>query len=404
MIRRRQSAESPRQPAAYSLAFGLRTICTRDFILITMINLLVMSTYYMLFVCAARQTTETYGVSLSMAAFSTGMMVIGAMSGRFASSNIISITGLKAMLILGIIGYGLCLGAFFAIDSFWLLCLLRLMTGICIGMCLTATGTFAACIVPQMHQGLGISVFSISAVLALAFGPFIGIILYGVIAFSGLVILSLGTAAVCLALAVKVSSIAGLYRRKRPVFSLQSYIDPRVVRFALVAFIMAMGYGCVQVFLPGFAAQRGLEASSSLFFILYGLAALLTRPLSGRLFDRYGDRKILPSLFLLTMLALGVIAAARSPAMLLLGGFLLGTGFGNYHSIGQAVAISRVTRSRFAQATTTFFVFFDCGIGVGPYFFGMIPPFFGYTGLFIGLVVSSFLALLLYIRIGGQQA
>lgn len=382
--------------AAISLSSGMKAICSRDFMLITLINFLVMSTYYMLFVTGTSYARDAYGLSLSAAGFSTGMMVIGCLSGRFVSGNVISAIGLKPMLLAGLVSYAICLLGFYHIHSLWLLCLQRFLTGVGIGIALTATGTFIACIVPHVHHGLGISVFSISTVLALAFGPFMGIILSGTIGYGMLVGLSLAVDLICAGLTFSVTGVEGLYRKKRPVFSLQSYIDPRIVRFSIVAFIIAMGYGCVQVFLPSFAAMRGLKASSSLFFICYALAALLTRPISGRLFDRFGEKRLLPPLFIITMLAFALLAMTHGPLLLLASGLLLGIGFGNYQSIGQAVAISRVTRSRFAQATTTFFIFFDLGIGIGPYLFGMLIPLAGYSGLFAGLVASSLMALLLY--------
>ena len=64
---------------------------------------------------------------------------------------------------------------------------------------------------------------------------------------------------------------------------------------------------------------------------------------------------------------------------------MLGAGFGNFQSAGQAVSLSLVSRSRFAQATTTFYIFFDLGIGLGPYIFGFMVPAAGYGGMYQSL-------------------
>ena len=157
-----------------------------------------------------------------------------------------------------------------------------------------------------------------------------------------------------------------MQRRHRPLFSLNSYIDPRVVRFSFVALVTCLGYGCVQAFMTSFAAERGLSGPASLFFLLYALAALATRPITGRLYDTRGENVIFFPIFLLTALSLVLLAYAEHGWMLLLSGFILGVGFGNFQSVGQAVSLSLVSRSRFAQATTTFFIFFDFGIGLGP--------------------------------------
>ena len=90
--------------------------------------------------------------------------------------------------------------------------------------------------------------------------------------------------------------------------------------------------------------------------------------------------------------------------MLLLSGFTLGVGFGNFQSVGQAVSLSLVSRSRFAQATTTFFIFFDFGIGLGPYLFGFLVPIIGYSGMYLTLSGTVICALAIYYILHGKHA
>ena len=89
--------------------------------------------------------------------------------------------------------------------------------------------------------------------------------------------------------------------------------------------------------------------------------------------------------------------------MLLLAGLVLGAGFGNFQSAGQAVSLSLVSRSRFAQATTTFFIFFDLGIGLGPYIFGFLVPSLGYGGMYQTLAVVVLTALVAYYLLHGRD-
>ena len=186
-------------------------------------------------------------------------------------------------------------------------------------------------------------------------------------------------------------------------YTLYSYIDPRVVRFSLVALITCLSYGCIQAFMTSFAAERNLTPAASLFFLLYALMALVTRPLTGRLFDLRGENIIFYPALLLTALSLTLIAHADSSWMLLLAGLVLGAGFGNFQSAGQAVSLSLVSRSRFAQATTTFFIFFDLGIGLGPYIFGFLVPSLGYGGMYQTLAVVVLTALVAYYLLHGRD-
>lgn len=192
--------------------------------------------------------------------------------------------------------------------------------------------------------------------------------------------------------------------RHRPFLELNSYIDPRVVRFSLVALITCLSYGCIQAFMTSYAAERGLTGAASLFF-------LLLRP------GRPGDPAPGPVAcstcaartssstrpWLLTALSLTMMAHASSSWVLLAAGLILGMGFGNFQSAGQAVSLSLVSKSRFAQATTTFFIFFDLGIGLGPYLFGFMIPAAGYDGMYQTLAFVVLGAVLLYYVLHGRR-
>ena len=330
-------------------------------------------------------------------------MVIGCLAGRFVTGNLLSFFGCRSILCAGLLLYTASIASFFLADSLPLLFIQRLLAGIGVGIIGTATGTIVAYVVPQQHHGFGISLFSMSTALALALGPFLGITLSGHMAYATLMRINVGIALGCLAIFFGLGTLPAMQRRHRPLFSLNSYIDPRVVRFSFVALVTCLGYGCVQAFMTSFAAERGLSGPASLFFLLYALAALATRPITGRLYDTRGENVIFFPIFLLTALSLVLLAYAEHGWMLLLSGFILGVGFGNFQSVGQAVSLSLVSRSRFAQATTTFFIFFDFGIGLGPYLFGFLVPIVGYNGMYLALSGSVLCALVIYYILHGKH-
>lgn len=243
-----------------------------------------------------------------------------------------------------------------------------------------------------------------STAFALALGPFLGILICGYSTYTVLARTCLGIGIACIIIYFGLRNLPEMRHRHRPFFALYSYIDPRVVRFSLVALIACLSYGCIQAFMTSFAAERDLTPAASLFFLLYALMALVTRPLTGRLFDLRGENIIIYPALLLTSLSLTLLAHSESSWMLLLAGLTLGAGFGNFQSSGQAVSLSLVSRSRFAQATTTFFIFFDLGIGLGPYIFGFLVPSLGYDGMYQALAVVVLGSLVAYYFLHGRSA
>ena len=193
--------------------------------------------------------------------------------------------------------------------------------GIGVGIIGTATGTIVAYVVPHEHHGLGISLFSMSTALALALGPFLGIQIVSRAGYAALAQTCLGIGLACIAIFFLMGRLPEMRHRRRPFLALYSYIDPRVVRFSLVALITCLSYGCIQAFMTSYADERGLTDAASFFFLLYALVALLTRPLSGRLFDLRGENVIFYPALLLTALSLTLLAHAHHSAVLLLPGW-----------------------------------------------------------------------------------
>ena len=351
---------------------ALRSIFNRNFNVVACINLLVMTAYYLMFVTSTAYARATYGASLSSAGLTAGIMVIGCLIGRFLTGNLLSLCGCRAILFAGLLLYSASIAAFFWVPNLALLFVQRL----CMGM---------------------------STAFALALGPFLGILISQYFSYTVLAQTCLGIGLTCIAIFFGLHDLPEMRHRHRPFLELNSYIDPRVVRFSLVALITCLSYGCIQAFMTSYAAERGLTGAASLFFLLYALAALVTRPLTGRLFDLRGENIIFYPALLLTALSLTMMAHANSSWVLLAAGLILGMGFGNFQSAGQAVSLSLVSKSRFAQATTTFFIFFDLGIGLGPYLFGFMIPAAGYDGMYQTLAFVVLGAVALYYVLHGRR-
>lgn len=382
---------------------ALRAIFNHNFIVVALINLIVMTAYYLLFITSTAYAQKIFAANLSTAGFTAGIMVIGCLTGRFLTGNLLSTFGCRGILLMGLLLYSGSIAAFFLVDSLPMLFIQRLFVGIGVGIIGTATGTIVAYVVPHQYHGFGISLFSMSTALALALGPFLGITISQHLNYTILIQVCLGLGLLCLAIFCGLYGLPQMRHRHRPVFALNSYIDPRVVRFSLVALITCLSYGCVQAFMTSFAAERDLSGPASFFFLLYALAALGTRPLTGRLFDLHSENIIFYPALLLTALSLVLLSFAQSSELLLLSGLILGVGFGNFQSAGQAVSLSLVSKSRFAQATTTFFIFFDLGLGLGPYLFGFLVPLVGYSGMYQTLAAVVLCALLVYYLVHGRK-
>lgn len=386
-----------------SIKTVLSQICNRNFTVVTLINFFVMVAYYMIFIISTSYAKETFSLSLSNAGLTAGIMVIGCLFGRFITSNLLSFFSCRVLLFSGLVFYAGSICFSFYVHSVLTLYIQRFCSGMAMGIVATVTGTLIAYIIPQKYHGLGISLFSMSTALSLALGPFFGIFLLNYTDYLTIIKINIVITICCILIFFLLKQIPNVLKHHRPFFELYSYIDPRVVRFSLVALIMCLSYGCNQAFITSYASERDLIHAASFFYLFYAFSAILTRPLSGSLYDKRGENSIFIVIFLFTIISLCTLAFAHSSFTLLLAGILFGLGFGNFHSIGQVVSLTLVTKSRYPQATTTFFVFFDFGIGIGPYIFGHVVPSMGYTGMYLLLAGTVFISAILYYFVHGKK-
>lgn len=362
----------------------LRAIFSRTFVAISLINMLGMAGYYAIFVVCTRFAAEEFGANLAMAGLATGIVVIGCLVGRFFTGSIIHTVGYRRVLFIGVAVMFLMNAAYLIVGALWPLIIVRFISGVAMGVIGTATGTFVATIVPRHLHGRGIAYYSMSTALALCFGPFIGIALLGTIGYTGIFTIATTLSGISLLLMYFVIDATPKLDRTKPKKSitLDDFIDRRLVPFSIWVGIVCICWGNVQALLAGYAQEYDVVAAASLFFLFYAVATLVTRPISGRLYDAHGPAVLIYPCLILMIVGLVLLALHLGSVAVLVAGVLMGTGFGNFQSISQASGISLVPRERFAQATSTIFIFFDLGLGMAPYLSGYLVEPMGYAGIF----------------------
>ena len=360
---------------------ALQAIFSKNFVAISLINMLGLAGYYAIFVVSTRYLAEVFHASTGMAGLATGIIVIGCLVGRFFTGSIVQTAGYLRVLVTGVLLYLFTNIAYFFADSLALIFLVRFISGVAIGIIGTVTGTLVAVIVPAQYHGRGIAYFSMSTALALCFGPFIGIALLGSLGYEGIFAIGTGLACVNLLLLplVRVKAQRGHLAHK---LTLADFIEPKLIPFSLLVCATCLAWGNIQAFMAAYAQAFDVVAAASLFFLVYAVAILVSRPFSGKIYDAHGPAVILYPAYVLLAVGLGILWLAPSSATVLISGALAGLGFGNFQSVAQVNAISMVDRDRYAQATSTFYIFFDLGIGVAPYLGGTLAPTIGYDGIY----------------------
>ncbi|WP_368665660.1 MFS transporter [Macrococcus sp. DPC7161] len=380
---------------------------TRPFIMVSLINFIIMLSMFLLLVTISTYAVDEYHVSTSTAGLVSGIFIVGSLFGRFWAGKNIDILGQKKILIIGTVLFTVTTGLYFLSFNLPILLAVRLFNGMGCGIASTATGTIAAFITPMKRRGEGISYFSMSAVMATAIGPFLGMFLLQFITFRQLFIF-------CLVLAIiacfMLSMIKTNDRPKKAITStskgirLSEYIDKNAVPIGIVVLICCTAYSSVLSFISFFTKENNLVTAGSFFFLAYAVTVLLSRPITGKLMDNKGANIVMIPALISYVMGLFTLSITHNAFTLLLAAVFLGFGYGNFQSIAQAIAVKVTDHEKMGLATSTYFIFLDFALGFGPYVLGIFIPTLGMHGLYRTMSIVVIIGIVAYYFLHGRKA
>lgn len=381
---------------------------TKNFTIVSLINFLVVMVYFLLMVTIAGYAVEQFHASTSVAGLVSSIFIIGSLIGRLVTGRMIEGAGSKKTLLIGLILFILSTVLYFVTTNLPLLLMNRLFHGVAVGVASTATGTIIAQIVPKARRGEGIGFFSLSAVLATAIGPFVGMLFIRYADFQIIFLFNLLLAAICLVISFavkppKLSSPKTVSTQAEKGFKLSNYLEYKAVPISFVALVVGFGYSGVLSFLSFYAEEINLVDAAGFFFLVYSIMLLLSRPFSGRLMDAKGANIVIYPSLIVFAIGMVLFSQAYFGVILLVAAAFIGLGYGNFVSVAQTIAIQVSPTHRFGLATSTFYILYDLGLGAGPYLLGFIVPITGYRGLFLYMAGVVVIALVLYYFLHGRS-
>ena len=128
---------------------------------------------------------------------------------------------------------------------------------------------------------------------------------------------------------------------------------------------MTMAYSSINFFMAIYGGSRGIE-DIGLFFTVYAVCLFISRPLGGRIADRYGSDKVIIPGIALFALSFVLISFSKTLPMFLLDGAVCAFGYGICMPTLQALSMSIVPKERRGAAGNTNYIGIDLGSMIGP--------------------------------------
>ncbi|MBB3110737.1 MFS family permease [Paenibacillus phyllosphaerae] len=381
---------------------------SRDFLAICFSSFFLFMTFYILAVTLPIFVTDTLGGSQGKIGPVMTTFVVAALIFRPLAGKWLDQYSRRTLVLISLSLFFVCSGLYMLVDDYYVLLVLRLVHGIGFGIGATAIGAIAMDLVPAQRKGEGIGYYSLFMSLAMVVGPAIGLMITeagsNMVLFGTCFVLAM-LALVC-GLSVRIP--AAVLRDKDALRGWRQFIEPKALPIGLTGAVLAFSYGAITTFLSVYAKSLDLSAYASVFFAVFALMIVLSRPFTGKLYDRSGPNILVyPGLALFTV-GMFALSGAHSLTLFLVAAAILGLGYGALFPSYQTIAIQSSPAHRSGLATGTFFLMFDGGYGIGSSVLGIVSANTGYHTMYFiaGLVVaaSTIAYYLLYHRRQNERA
>lgn len=369
-------------------------IFTLEFIIVFIFHFILMFSMYTTLVSISGVSMEKYGIGPSLAGFVASVFILGILIGRAASGNFINKIGIKNVVWGGVVMFFLTYVLYFLDFGLTFLIIVRLLNGFATGYISTALNTLATIILPEDRRGEGISYFSLSLILASSIGPFMSFTIFKDMPFNQMLLIVLIIMAVTTVSFLFVKTNNSYSKDREVTFKL---LDKKAAVMSPGILILGFTQSTIFAFIGTYTLINGYYLAASLYFIVYSIATMLTRPITGRILDYRGPVGLIIATIIFNAIGYYILGGAVNDWMVLISAAVIGLGMGNYQSIAQATCVSLGDKDNIGLSTSTFFISLETGLGFGPLILGAVAAYVGYGSMYQLMVIPIAVALIHFI-------
>lgn len=328
------------------------------------------------------------GATMATAGTIVGLMSLAAMFARpFAG---LSSDRINKKLIIAVTGAvtGVCMYLYSASKSVEMMAAVRFVHGISFSFSTVALLAFNTMFIPKDKIGEGIGWSVVTTTLATAMGPNLGLWLVDHFGYKAcFAAAAIGTIIPNLCFLVVPNRQEPHVPGKSAKFNVNDFISLQIFPFALLTGLFSCCNGIVNSFLALLGDERGIKGVG-VFFTAYSVILIVTRPITGKLYDQKGIKFIMYPSVALAALSMLLLGKATSTWIVLLAGVLKALGQGTGAPSIQAHCLKKLGRDKAGVVSSTCYMGNDIGNTVGPAIGGLIASRTGYGSMFITIAVS----------------
>ena len=378
---------------------------TNQYLIIILLSLVMFASFYII-TAGFPIFVSTISDNPTIAGIMTTTLMVASLITRFFASVIIQKVNMKLLLIISLLYFIGTIALTFVNDSIGFLIFIRALQGIGFSMLTILVFTISSNIVPKSRLGEGIVFFAMSTSVGTTMGPLIAISYLANFSFNSMMMLTLGLMSfsfVCSLFTkntVKKEKESPQETNNEPFYKYM--FDKRVLLPCILVAFNYMAIAGTVNFMGAFGKEINVGGSISQFFIAQGIAMVIFRAFSGKIFDKFGHRVLIIPAAISGAVGLILLGFSTSMWMVLVSGVLFGIAFAIIHPIIQAWALTLVPPEKKATANSMLLIFIDFGLAVGSVGLGFLAKNVGYGMTFSFSAAFMIVILVLYL-IGSKK-
>jgi predicted MFS family arabinose efflux permease len=343
------------------------------------------------------------GAGSAGAGLVTGVLALGTVLAELAAPILMKRFGYRTLLVAGLVMLGVPTLALLFRGSLAVLVTVSVVRGFGFGLSTVITSALAAVLLPPQRRGEGLGLFGVAACVPEVVALPSGVWLAGHYGYPVVVGIAAAAALVPLAAFPWLPGAAG--RRQagaradagQPTGLVAGLRHSGQLRLSLIFATTTVAAGVVVSFLP---LAAGVSANiAAIGLLAQALTATVSRWWAGWRGDRHGHAGLLIPGLALTAAGMIAMIWLTSPAAVIAGMSLFGTGFGIIQNATLVLMIDRMPASGLGTASALWNLAYDAGYGAGPAAFGL---FVGHTGYPAAFAVTGLL-ILAALPAGGRE-
>jgi MFS family permease len=277
--------------------------------------------------------------------------------------------------------------AYASLTSYRWMLVIVLIHGVFWSGLLSASAAYMTNMLPAHRRAEGIGYWGLSTVAALAVAPSMGFWIYRhgwgwLCAVSAVLNITMG--AIAWFLKENPPAIRAAHERG-------GLLEWRVLVISVTLFLYSFGYGGITSFTALYADANHV-IPKAIYLTTFAIVILLTRPMAGRLGDRWGYRRVFVPCLVLISAGLACLAIGGTRPLMIVSAIVFGVGFGTAYPVYVGYVMREVSAARRGAAFGAILAAFDTGVGTGSTTIGWLIQHYGFRTAFGTAAALSALA------------